>query len=577
LVVICVLIFIVVQSEQAISILQRWAQLSNTWIFWSENQLKFVPLGDQVITGYGVTYTPITTVQYDLTYDDFFPAKNTPPITVTRSDPSDTYNWVKVNISDRLNQYSTAVIEFKDQASIEKYGLLQANEIQASEVCIRGIGGVISGLIGQRAVYVRNTYNFKTSYNFVLLEPGDIVTITDTALGLVRHPVRIRTVDEDDKGALSFTAEECPSGIGAAAIVGVQATLSVGLPPISVDPGNVNAPAIIEPPAAVTGGAAQVWIGLSGASQYWGGAQAYISIDDVTYIPIGSVNQTTPQGFLLAALPSHADPDTVDTLKIDFTESRQTISSAVTHADADALRAVVLINNEVMGFGTAVPDGTNSFSFDLTYLRRGAYATAVAAAAIGDPAAVLLPAAMLQVALPAAYVGQTLYLKFVSFNMYGAGTQDISTVTRYTYVPTGVVYSIAAPSSAALTISTPLGATSIAMTLTWTASIGAGLGSNEVQFSADGGSTWTALDVTTGASATRYTLNSATPATNYQARVRAISASGLAVSNWVASAVVNSGPAPAIGGGVSELPLVNGDVPLGILVDPTGVPVYVVQ
>ena len=72
------------------------------------------------------------------------------------------------------------------------------------------------------------------------------------------------------------------------------------------------------------------------------------------------------------------------------------------------------------------------------------------------------------------------------------------------------------------------------MTLTWTASTGPDLGSNEVQFSADGGSTWTAADVTLGALAHSYTLSPATAATSYAARVRAISAGSLAASNWAA-------------------------------------------
>src|ERR1019366_2263424 len=58
-------------QEQATSIVQRWAQLTNTWIFWNGTALKFVPLGDAAITAYSVTYTPVHTVCYALTLDDF--------------------------------------------------------------------------------------------------------------------------------------------------------------------------------------------------------------------------------------------------------------------------------------------------------------------------------------------------------------------------------------------------------------------------------------------------------------------------------------------------------------------------
>lgn len=559
-------------QEQAVSILQRWAQLSNTWIFWSENQMKFVPLGDQVNGG----FTPNVQVIYDLTEDDFTPGADSPPLTVTRSDPSDTYNWVKVNVSDRSNQYSTAVIEYKDQTSIDRFGLFQSQDIQAQEVCTRDVGGVIAGLIGARALYIRNVYTFNLSFNFCLLEPGDIVTVSVLSLGLVRHPVRIRTMDEDENGTLKFTAEECPAGVGSAAVAGTQSSAFATLPAVDDDPGDVNPPMLTEPPAVVTGNVAQLWVGLSGVEQVWGGADVWISIDDVTYIQAGTIDQSIPQGLLIATLPLHADPDTTDTLSVDFSESRQIVSSAVTHADADAQRTIIVVNDEIIGFGAVIPNPHNSFSYDITYLRRGQYHTSPAAAAIGDTASIILPAAVLKIALPEAYVGQTVYLKFPSFNILGGGHQDISTVTRYSYVPTGVFYTIDPPTSPSIAVSTPSGGTTISLTLSWGASDGPALGSYEAEMSSDAGATWTAADVTVGSSALSFTLVGATPFTVYAGRVRAISSNGLATSSWVASGTVNSGAGPSISG-ASLLALVNGDIPLGIMVDPTGVPVYVRQ
>lgn len=563
---------VLANQEQAISIFQRWAELTNTWIFWSENQMKFVPLGDRAIGG----FTPLTTVRYDLTVDDFCPSSGEPPITVAIADPSDAYNWVRVNIAARDNQYGSATMEYKDQTSIERFGLLQSQDVQANEICQRSIGATIAGLVGARALYIRRVYAFNLSFNFCLLEPGDIVTVNDADIGLSQHRVRIRTVEEDAAGVLKFTAEECPDGSGTAAAVGVQDSAAVTLPSIDDDPGPVNPPLLIEPPASVTANVAQIWIGVSGASLLWGGADVWVSVDDVTYIQAGSLDQVTPQGVLIANLPTHADPDSSNTLSIDFSESQQAIGAAVTHADADALRTVAVVGNEVIGYGAVIPNGFNSFTYDLSYLRRGAYNSTISAAAIGDQASLLLPGAVLKLALPAAYVGHTLYFKFPSFNILGGGQEDISSVTRYTYVPTGVVYRIDPPSSPALAITTPAGATSIALTLSWVASDGPALGGYEAQLSSDGGSTWTAADGSLGAGALAFTLSGATPLATYQGRVRAIASSGLAVSAWVTSATLNAGPAPVVSGGLA-LPLVNGDLPIGIMVDPLGVPVYVVQ
>jgi hypothetical protein len=62
----------------------------------------------------------------------------------------------------------------------------------------------------QRRLYVRNTYKFKLGIRYALLEPMDIVLITDGTLGLITAPVRITQIEEDDNGELTVTAEEIP-------------------------------------------------------------------------------------------------------------------------------------------------------------------------------------------------------------------------------------------------------------------------------------------------------------------------------------------------------------------------------
>jgi hypothetical protein len=649
-------------QETAISILQRWAQLTNSWIFWSENRMKFLPLGDTAIatTGFGsiagselhsagsgysagetgtvstgtgdatwrivrvsentstdpgtpplgsvieyaidfpgtsyaaydnaamtggggtgftidifvpaaCSFTPDMTPIYDLTWEDFERGSGGAPVTVTRGDPADAANWIKLDIADRAKEYNAGTLEFKDQNSIELYGLMQAQSVQAREICERSIGSKVAAILGKRAVYVRNTYSFKLGYNFLLLEPGDLVTLTDPGIGLVAFPVRIRSIAEDAQGLLTFEAEEAPAGIGTPALFESQDWQGWSPPPVDVDPGSVNPPAIIEPPASVTLGAAEIWIGLSGASVFWGGAEAYISLDDVTYLPLGVVTAATPQGVLLSTLPDHTDPDTADTLAVDLTRSFQLLTSAVTHADADAGRAMVLVDGELIGYGAVVPNPANSYAYNLTYLRRGLYVTPHAAHAAGAPFAALIPDRMLKVPLPKAYVGQTVYLKFPSFNQYGGGGQDISAVARYSYVPVGVVFTIAPPVAPVLTMTTPRGGVAIHLTVAWGASTGPALGSYEVQWSTDSGATWTGPDVTVGAGATSYTLAPAVPLLTYAARVRAISGDGQAASAWVATGTLYSGTAPGL------LALVNGDIPVGLMVDPDGVMVMVAQ
>ena len=46
----------------------------------------------------------------------------------------------------------------------------------------------------------------------------DVVTITDANLGLADYPVRILSIEEDDKGLLTTTAEELTVGVSTPAL-----------------------------------------------------------------------------------------------------------------------------------------------------------------------------------------------------------------------------------------------------------------------------------------------------------------------------------------------------------------------
>ena len=53
-------------------------------------------------------------------------------------------------------------------------------------------------------------YKFKLGIRYALLEPMDIVLISDRTLGLDSAAVRIIQIEEDGNGELTMTAEEIP-------------------------------------------------------------------------------------------------------------------------------------------------------------------------------------------------------------------------------------------------------------------------------------------------------------------------------------------------------------------------------
>ena len=78
-----------------------------------------------------------------------------------------------------------------------------ARPFRRHEICDEFVmGPLIAQTILQRELYVRTKFTFKLTWEYCLLDPMDIVTITDSNLGLSNYPVRIIEIEEDDKGLL---------------------------------------------------------------------------------------------------------------------------------------------------------------------------------------------------------------------------------------------------------------------------------------------------------------------------------------------------------------------------------------
>jgi hypothetical protein len=221
-------------AESANSILARWLQLTNATAVWSGGRLKIMPFGDQPASykqqnGAMITYQPMTSTVGDLTDDDFIADTSTDPVRITRSDPYSAPNVVRLEALDRFNQYAATTVEVRDQASIERTGLRPGSAITAHEYCRLFMARTAAHLILQRGLYIRNTYAFKLSWDYCLLEPMDLVTLTDAGLGLNRTPVRLIEIAEGTDGLLSILAEEWPANIGTSQGLAIDSSVNTPL------------------------------------------------------------------------------------------------------------------------------------------------------------------------------------------------------------------------------------------------------------------------------------------------------------------------------------------------------------
>jgi hypothetical protein len=406
-----------------------------TYVFGPQDEGK--PVVITYTTQAAVSYVPNLTPSYDLTDTDFIDEKgNKDPVQVERVDVFSLPTIQRINVSSRGNEYASTPVEARDQSQIEIFGPRVGPTISASEICDEFVmGPLIAQTILQRELYVRTKFTFKLSWEYCLLDPMDIVTITDSNLGLNDYPVRILQIEEDDKGILAFTCEELVAGISNPALNPSASSAGSFQPNQGVPAVPVNPPLIYEPPPGLTGGVAQIWFGASGINggggTQWGGASVYVSVDGVTYSQIAVLTSPLRQGVLTAALPAASGWDSVDTLSVNLAESGGTLAGT-SQAAAQAGATLSLVDSELLAYESATLISGNSYN--LTGLARGLSGTTGAAHSSGAPF-YRLDGAVLQYDLPANFIGKTLSFKFQSFNVFGGGAEELSTCQVYTYTP----------------------------------------------------------------------------------------------------------------------------------------------
>ncbi len=430
------------QQEEARQAVTDLIQLTNAGIFFSEGLLKIVPFSDTAATAHGVTYTPNVTPAYDLTDDDFLDLDQ--PVRVLRSPNADAYNLVQIEILDSANQYNIAIVDAKDQASIEIHGLRPMETIVAHQITDAATGRLLCQLILQRAMYTRNVYEFRVGWRYARLEPCDYVTLTDERLGLVAAPVRILTIEEDDTGTLIISAEDAPAGIHASPLY-TPPSGGGYVVDYSVAPGDVVAPAFFEIPATKALSGLAIGIAVTGSSIEWGGCEIWGSNDGTSYAYVGQVAGGARYGTIgsgiTAAVGQVARASLVGT-------GGQILSGSA--ADAENLSTLALIGNEFIAFTTSALVSANVY--DLTLAERGVHSTVAAAHSGGAPFVRVDDAIAYSDGLDLDMIGKTIHFKFLSFNRYGGGKQQLADVTAYPYTVTGAMAQLAPPTLSAVTL-----------------------------------------------------------------------------------------------------------------------------
>lgn len=416
------------QTEAQQNISELLEQTNSAAVF-SQGRLKIVPYGDVKLSGNGAVYVPNLTPVYDLTDDDFIVSGAEDPLRVERKTNADAYNQIQVEYLDRANDYNIAVAEVKDQANIEQYGLRPKDAVKMHGICDAKVANHVAQLLLQRALYVRNEYEFKLGWKYCLLEPMDLVTLTDEGLGLDKTPVRIIEIEEDEEGVLTVKAEDFPMGAATATAYPTQPSLGYSAD-YNKSPGNAHAPVIFEAPLQLTGGEPQIWLATAGGDM-WGGAEVWISTDGDSYTRIGATNKKARFGSLSSPLASGAVFDRANTLNVEISAGQMT---GGTEQDSRDLLTLCYVDGEFLAYETAELKGVGRYT--LGNLTRGAYGSTIDQHNAGGQF-VRIDEAMFKYAVPANWVGRTVWVKLVSFNVFGSGVQELAEVPAYSYTIKG--------------------------------------------------------------------------------------------------------------------------------------------
>lgn len=451
-------------AEAASSIIERWCKNLGVAIVWNGSLLKFIPYWDTATgenPGYaGPPFSPvgrkyyqpstITTPIVSFGLENFIQAdKNEDPVFCTRIDPADAKNVVRVDYRDRTNLYNDIPTEISDENQVELYGRRVDDMATGDEFTHLGYAQVSAQVQLQRYVAIRNTYTFKLDMRWCFLDPMDVVLITEPGIGLSNAPVRIRSIEEDDKGILTIVAEEFPLGAASPTTFDASLNAPATFALTNTPPQQVNPPVVWEATAAYLSAFSQASPTISVAASggpgglfdpNWGGCVVNVSTDNVSYVDIGTITGASRMGKSTATLGAYVggNPDMGHTLSVDLSESQGTLQSVSAAQAAQGLSLCVLVepdgSYEFIAYITATLTGPNTY--DLTGLYRGLFDTVACNHASGNGFA-FVDNFVFQGPLPTGMVGTTVYVKLQSFNTYMNETLDISTCTAYTYTPTG--------------------------------------------------------------------------------------------------------------------------------------------
>lgn len=400
-------------AKAAREIINDIANITNAYIFWSNNRLKIVPRADRPVG----KWKPDKTIRYNLTPDDFIPQTGGVCVSYSRKDSSEIYNRISVEFLNRANAYEKEIVNYQDNDDIKDFGVRQASTTQAHYLYTKTRAVRLAEGLYRKNKYERVKYTFKLDWAFCRLEPGDLVMLNDPLMGIENQPAMIDSATEGTDGIITFTAISRAKGDYSIAEYDVH---QGERPFINT---NIEAPdtipLIIQPPRALLGDVPEIWIAAKGAGDMWGGCKVFVSDDNDSYMLAGQIENTARMGTLVSGV-------TADATDIEVDSTGTFVSANEKSAQMGDTRC--WLDGECIDYVTA--SLLSNGHWKLSGCLRGQDGTTAAPHRAGCDF-VRLDEAILKIKSTKRRMESTVYLKFPSFNIFYTGDQDLSQVKAH--------------------------------------------------------------------------------------------------------------------------------------------------
>jgi hypothetical protein len=312
-------------QKQAKDWLEDIGIAANAAYVWSGFKLKVIPRSEVSNAGNGAIYIAPTAAGpiASLTPSDFIGSESEAILKIARKAPVDRDNIIQIQHPNHPTAWDAIVTSMPDNAGIAKYGPRKADPKVVSCIPRADVATRIISVMIKRANYIINSYKGKLQAKWKLLEPMDLVLVTEPLLGLFAVPMMIVSVEEDEQFNLNVEFEDYYYAAHEPVVATTTDNQSF-VPRTDIDPGSINPPIIF---LAVPGMLKNLPAGnylvyaLSGGPD-WGGAMIFASSDGTSdYQQIGQQFGKSTMGVLTSPWQEGIDPDFINSLAVDLSES----------------------------------------------------------------------------------------------------------------------------------------------------------------------------------------------------------------------------------------------------------------